>query len=110
MAGGSQWTPIVALQRPTGPGSGAPLSTHGQLQLSCCVLREDDFKADPTLPRHVYDLEVQMWAELHAQRLEGKDKDAKLEDGSGGSYLQKKADEKRAADGKLVRALGCDVR
>jgi hypothetical protein len=37
---------------------------QGQLEVSVCVLCEEDMKEDPNLPIHIYDAEVEMWAEL----------------------------------------------
>lgn len=46
------------------------VTMQGQLEVSVCVISEQDVKDDPTLPRHIYDAEVEMWAELQ-QKAEG---------------------------------------
>lgn len=40
------------------------VTMQGQLEVSVCVLCEEDTKDDPNLPIHIYDAEVEMWASL----------------------------------------------
>jgi len=55
--------PIVNMAKKKSANAGG-ITMQGQLEVSVCVLSEQDTKDDPTLPRHIYDAEVEMWAEL----------------------------------------------
>ncbi len=90
------WTQIVYVSSAKASAGAGALGLHGKVQLSVCVLNEENFKADPSLPKHVYDLEVQMWKDLEHKK-EVVDYDSKSS-----GYLQRKLDDKQKTDSKLV--------
>jgi len=42
---------------------GQSVTMQGHLELSVCVLSEKDMQEDPSLPKHIYDAEIEMWEE-----------------------------------------------